>query len=98
SVHKEADSVHKTDAHPSLTKHSQRLPPEEMKRRILELCQDRWLSKSQLAEVLDRHPDGLRSRFLTPMVESGLLRLRYPDKPNHTDQTYTSTEMTSQKQ
>ena len=44
----------------------------------------------ELAELLDRHPDGLRQRFLNPMVGHGLLRLRYPDKPNRADQAYTA--------
>jgi len=61
-----------------------------MERIILELCQGRWLNRTDLAELLDRNPDGLRSRFLTPMVAHGHLRLRYPDKPNRADQAYTA--------
>lgn len=68
-----------------------RLQPDEMEGIILDLCQGRWLTRSELAELLDRHPDGLRQRFLNPMVGHGLLRLRYPDKPNRADQAYTST-------
>jgi ATP-dependent DNA helicase RecG len=41
-----------------------------------------------MSDLLQRHPDSLRSRFLTSMVEHGLLQLRYPDKPNRTDQAY----------
>jgi len=48
------------------------------------------LTRNQLSELLDRNPDGLRSRFLTPMVAHGRLRLRYPDKPNRADQAYTA--------
>ena len=57
---------------------------------ILELCCDQWLTRRELGSLLDRNIDGLRSRFLTPMVEHGLLRLRYPDKPNRVDQAYTT--------
>jgi ATP-dependent DNA helicase RecG len=57
---------------------------------ILRLCRDRWLTRNDLAELLTRNPDGLRSRFLTPMVAHGRLRLRYPDKPNRVDQAYTA--------
>ncbi len=55
---------------------------------ILELCQNHWLTRKQLAELLARNNDGLRARFLTPMVEHGLLRLRFPEKPNRVDQAY----------
>lgn len=68
----------------------QRLQPKRMEEIILELCQERWLTRNQLADLLNRHPDGLRQRFLNPMVTHGLLRLRYPDKPNRADQAYTA--------
>lgn len=61
-----------------------------MERIILELCQGCWLTRNQLAELLDRHPDGLRSRFLTPLVAHDRLQLRYPDKPNRADRAYTT--------
>jgi ATP-dependent DNA helicase RecG len=69
------------------------LPPAEMEKILLNLCENRWLTRNQLAELLTRHPDGLRQRFLTPMVEHGLLRLRYPDKPNRADQAYTASDL-----
>ncbi|MFN7097007.1 MAG: RNA-binding domain-containing protein [Gammaproteobacteria bacterium] len=71
---------------------NKRLAPKDMEQAILELCKGRWLSRKQLSELLQRNSDGLRSRFLTPMVEHGLLYLRYPDKPNRVDQAYTSTK------
>ncbi|WP_089724706.1 RNA-binding domain-containing protein [Candidatus Thiosymbion oneisti] len=92
SVHRDGDSVHSDTlmviAAPA--RNQQRLSPEEMERIILELCQGGWLTRNQLAELLDRHPDGLRSRFLTPMVAHGRLQLRYPDKPNRVDQAYSA--------
>lgn len=66
----------------------QRLAPRAMEELILSLCQQAWLTRRQLAELLHRNPDGLRSRYLTSMVEHKLLQLRYPDKPNRTDQAY----------
>ena len=71
----------------------QRLSPQDMEQLILELCRDRWLSRRKLSSLLQRNAESLRSRFLVPMVEHGLLRLRYPDKPNRTDQAYTAAEM-----
>jgi ATP-dependent DNA helicase RecG len=54
----------------------------------MRLCEERWITRRQLAELLNRNEEGLRSRFLAPMVEHGRLRLRYPDKPNRVDQAY----------
>lgn len=67
-----------------------RLLPKEMERILLALCHGKWLTRNQIAEIVDRNPESLRQRFLNPMVEHGLLRLRYPDKPNRTDQAYTA--------
>ncbi|WP_147430938.1 hypothetical protein [Thiocapsa rosea] len=102
SVHKPGDSLHKagdivhsdvllTIAAPA--RNQQRLQPDEMEKIILELCRGRWLTRNQLAELRDRNPDGLRSRFLTPIVAHGRLRLRYPDKPNRVDQAYSNEAM-----
>jgi ATP-dependent DNA helicase RecG len=38
------------------------------------------------------NPQNLRARFLTPMVREGLLRLRFPDEPNHPAQAYATVE------
>ncbi|GAB6057568.1 hypothetical protein JCM31598_06850 [Desulfonatronum parangueonense] len=48
------------------------------------------MTRRDLAAILHRNPDSLRSRFLTPLVAYGLLRLRYPDKPNRVDQAYSA--------
>ncbi len=101
SVHKDPGSVYKHELSPEeLTnlnkiakpaRENQRLSPKKTEQIIQELCRNHWLSRKQLAELLQRNPDGVRARFLTPMVEHGRLRLRYPDKPNRADQAYTST-------
>jgi ATP-dependent DNA helicase RecG len=75
----------------SPARRNRRLSPHEMELLILKLCHGRWLTKHQLAELLKRNADGLRSRFITPMVQHGLLRLRYPETPNRADQAYTAT-------
>ncbi len=100
SIHKPLDSVHskanKSEADGRLqaiaasARQKRRLVRTEMETVIYELCQNRWLSRKDLADLLGRHSDGLRARFLSPMVEHGLLKLRYPDKPNRVDQAYTS--------
>ena len=90
SLHKDGDSLHielLQKAAPA--RKNQRLAPKEMETIILELCQDRWLSRLQLSQLLDRNMEGLRQRFLAPMAAHGLLRLKYPDSPNRPDQAYT---------
>lgn len=99
-LHKDADFPHNIDnflhkenqflhiiAEPARKK--RRLAPQDMEQLILKLCEDRWLSRKQLSELLNRNPDNL-SRFLTPLVDRGLLLMKYPEKPNRVDQTYKS--------
>ncbi|MCP4697199.1 MAG: transcriptional regulator [Gammaproteobacteria bacterium] len=74
----------------SPAQHARRLKPKQMERLIFQLCQGRWLTKRELGELLNRNIDSLRSRYLTSMVAHNLLRLRFPDKPNRTDQAYRS--------
>lgn len=100
SLHKDDSSPHSSDSTLDDRDHligiaaparlNRRLPPQEMEQLILKLCRGRWLSRSHLADLLQRNAEGLRSRFITPMVEHGLLRLRHPDKPNRADQAYTA--------
>lgn len=55
---------------------------------ILGLCQGRFLTLRQLAEILGRGMEGLRDRHVTPLVKAGKLGLKYPDKTSHRDQAY----------
>jgi ATP-dependent DNA helicase RecG len=64
------------------------LPRSQMKEIILSLCRDVWLTRLEISSLLNRNPDGIRDRFLTSLVDSGELELRYPDKPNRVDQAY----------
>ena len=61
---------------------------DEMQQAISELCQKRFLSTKELAQLLKRDSGGLQQRFIGPMVKKGLLRLRYPEAPNRPDQAY----------
>jgi len=70
---------------------NKRLVPKDMEKIIRALCTDRWLTRKQLATLVNRNSEGLLSRFLTPMVEHNILCLQYPDKPNRADQAYIST-------
>jgi ATP-dependent DNA helicase RecG len=97
SVPREAlDDEEKTELEQlaALARNNRRLPPQEMEGLILQLCSGRWLSRRELADLLHRNADSLRTRFLTRMVGRGLLRLRYPDTPNRSDQAYTAVSVT----
>jgi len=65
---------------------------EEIRRVLKVLCQGRYLSLAQLAYLMGRNPEGLRTRYLTPMVREGQLQLRYPNVPNHSRQGYRTVE------
>ena len=52
------------------------------------LRKDIWLTQIEISSFLNRNHDGIRDRFLTSLVDSGELELRYPDKPNRADQAY----------
>jgi len=106
SVHSGTSSVHSTifqsdiqnverlhlESIASIVRDQRRTLPEDMEKTILALCTERYLMRRQLASLLGRNADGLRSRYLTPMVRHGVLQLKYPDTPNREDQAYTSTE------
>ena len=63
--------------------------PEWIKQIIRELCRDRFLTSGEIGTLMNRGPEKLREKFLSSMVASGELSLRYPDEPNHPDQAYT---------
>ena len=67
-----------------------RVDPEAMENIIRELCQDRWLKLLDIADLVQRRPQTVRAKYLTPMVEQGTLRFRYPEEPNHPQQSYTT--------
>ena len=63
--------------------------PDTVRSTILSLCSDRFLTLNQLAELLDRSADGIRQRFVKPMVdEEKVLERRFPRQPNHEQQAY----------
>ena len=70
-------------------------PPALVRKVILDLCQGRYLTAEELGGLLHRNVDGLRSRYLSPMVSEGILRLRYPAAANRPDQAYTVADGTA---
>lgn len=98
SEHKGGDSEHKEASSPAeiagvaaAVAGRERVAPDVMRRTILTLCEGRFLSAEDLGELLHRHPNGLRQRFLTPLVAEGKLRLRHPGSSNRPDQAYIAT-------
>jgi hypothetical protein len=69
---------------------SPRLPVEETRRVIRQLCEGRYFTAADLAQFMNRNPNSLRNRFLTPMVDEGLLERKYSEEPNRPDQAYTT--------
>jgi ATP-dependent DNA helicase RecG len=92
SLSKDGHSLHNDEllAIAAPAHNQQRLPPKEMEKILLELCRERWLNRNEISALVHRNPESLRQRYINPMVEHGLLRLRYPEKPNRTDQAYTT--------
>jgi ATP-dependent DNA helicase RecG len=59
-----------------------------MREVILHVCKENFLTASQLEVILNRAASTLRPKFLSPMVKENLLKLRYPETPNHPEQAY----------
>lgn len=66
-----------------------RAPPTEVSDMILALCSGRSLTLPQLARLVGRKADSLRVHYLSKLLASGRLGLRYPETPNHPNQGYT---------
>jgi ATP-dependent DNA helicase RecG len=100
SPRKEGDSSHK-DETPRIeipetaqkVAMGQRSAPQLMEAAIIDLCTGRYWTVNQLAEMLKRHPAGLRDRYVSPLVAAGKLKLRFPRQGNRPDQAYTATEL-----
>lgn len=59
-----------------------------VRRTILALCRDRFLSLRDLSTLLERKQESLRNAYLSPLVREGLIEPLYPDTPTHPNQAY----------
>ena len=59
----------------------------QLKGLVLSLCEDQFVSKRALAELLGMNDSALRLH-LKQLVEEGLLELAFPQQPTHKDQSY----------
>ena len=67
--------------------------PETTRETIRNLCCGKFFTLNQLASILNRSPDGIRQRFIKPMVDvEKILERRYPQQPNHEQQAYRTRE------
>jgi ATP-dependent DNA helicase RecG len=72
----------------SPARQKERITPSLMRQIILKLCQNRYLTYAQIGALLNRHPEGIRNRFLSEMVREGSLLAKYPSEPTHPNQAY----------
>lgn len=103
SSHKDSDSLHKTGdsshwvattvtdemrvtAEPAWQ--SSRIAPAKLEQILVALCSGQFVPLDLLAEAVKRNAEGLRNRYLTPLVRQGRLRLRFSDRKNRPDQAY----------
>ena len=62
-------------------------PRLTVKKTILKLCETRFLTVRNLADLLDRDSNSLLNHYIKVMVEQGALELRFTDK-THPQQAY----------
>lgn len=65
-----------------------RSDPQLLRDIVLQLCSGRYLSLRQLAKFLGRSSETVRTHYIAPIVLEGLLELRYPNQPKHSQQAY----------
>ena len=65
-----------------------RVPRKRMEETLLQLCRDGFRTKKELAELVQRKPDYLQESYLTPLVKSGKLQPRHPERMTHQRQAY----------
>ncbi|MDD1728079.1 MAG: AAA family ATPase, partial [Methanospirillum sp.] len=57
---------------------------------IIRLCEDRFLTIDELATLLNRNKNSLRSRYISQMIVDGRLIQKYRNVPSHPNQKYTT--------
>lgn len=67
---------------------SRRAKPQHLKEAVLTICEGRFLTLQEIAEILNRNETHLRKTIINPLLESNELILKYPNKPTHMNQAY----------
>lgn len=69
-------------------KDSKKSPKNLVSQTILDLCQIKALSLSEMAKLLNRKEDSLRNHYINPLCDQGILKRQYPNILNHPKQKY----------
>lgn len=67
-----------------------KMSKERMEALIVILCQNRWLTLNELSRLLNRDSKALQDQYLTEMVATERLQLKYPTIKTHPQQAYGS--------
>ncbi|MGH7860823.1 MAG: ATP-binding protein [Candidatus Dormibacteraceae bacterium] len=59
-----------------------------VERAILAVCEGKFITPRELAQILDRSAKTLRVHYLSKLIKEGRIEPRYPTKPNHPEQAY----------
>ena len=66
----------------------QRSNPAKVEAALLFLCQDRYVTAQELAEMLQRGMETLKNHYISKLIRQGKLELRFPGQPTHPAQAY----------
>lgn len=64
-------------------------PIQEQRLMLLDFCRGKWRSLSEIASALRRKENTVRTTYLPPLLDSGILVRRY-ESPQHPHQAYKS--------
>lgn len=67
---------------------SRRAKPQHLREAVLTICEGRFLTLQEIADILNRNETHLRKTIINPLLESNELILKYPNKPTHMNQAY----------
>lgn len=58
---------------------------------VIAICTNHYRTTEFIANHLERSQEYIRNEVLPKMTQAGLLKMRYPNSPNHPNQEYTAT-------
>lgn len=65
-----------------------KISSEQIEQAILHICKDHFMTLHEIATLLNRSGDTLRTHYINKMVRQGKLQMRYPKTLNHPAQAY----------
>ena len=76
-----------------LVREKKRVNPQIMKKIILEMCENEFLTIKELVKYLRRSERTLREEYVKELVEKKKLALKYPNNLNHPNQAYKTIDL-----